>query len=191
MDIIDTLYVPTSAEWRDWLARNHDRKDHIWLVFYRKETGQPTLVYDQAVEEALCFGWIDGIKKKLDDQRYTYRFTPRRPGSNWSDVNKKRVVRLIADGRMTPAGLARVDFDPAAVDPDAPPVRRPVPDLPDDLEQALRTDARAWAAYQRLAPSHKRQYLGWVLSAKKPETRQRRMAEVIEVLSQGRELGLK
>ena len=191
MEITETLYVPTPAAWRDWLARNHDRIDHIWLVFYRKQTGQPTLTYDQAVEEALCFGWIDGIKKKIDDQRYTYRFTPRRPGSNWSDVNKKRVARLIADGRMTPAGLAVLDFDPSTVDPDAPPVRRPVPDLPDDLEQALQTDARAWAAYQRLAPSHKRQYLGWVLSARKPETRQRRMAEVIAELSQGRKLGLK
>lgn len=107
----NTVYFPTRAEWRAWLAANHATAPEIWFTFYKKHTKQPTLSYNDSVEEALCFGWIDGIEKSLDADRYALRFTPRKPKSNWSESNKQRVRRLIADGLMTPAGLAKISYN--------------------------------------------------------------------------------
>ena len=103
------FHAPDRAAWTAWLEAHHATAAEVFLVFYRKAVGKPTIGYDEAVEEALCFGWIDGIKHKLDDERYTYRFTPRRPGSVWSDSNKARVTRLAAAGKLRPPGQAAID----------------------------------------------------------------------------------
>jgi uncharacterized protein YdeI (YjbR/CyaY-like superfamily) len=111
MDIGETLYVTTPAEFRKWLMENHGKKNEIWLIQYKKATNKPSIRYVEAVEEAICFGWIDGFEKGMDAERYTTRFTPRRPKSNWTETNKERARRLISEGRMTDAGRATLPKD--------------------------------------------------------------------------------
>lgn len=108
MQIGKTLYVTSRKSWRAWLVKNHMKKKEIWLVYYRKHTGRPSIPYDVAVEEALCYGWIDSTAKKIDDRRYAQRFTPRRPGSNLSDINRARIKGLIGKGKMRRVGLDAV-----------------------------------------------------------------------------------
>jgi uncharacterized protein YdeI (YjbR/CyaY-like superfamily) len=111
MEIGDTIYVTTGDEFRQWLVKNHKDKKEIWLIQYKKATKKPSIKYVDAVEEALCFGWIDGLEKSMDAERYALRFSPRRPKSNWTNTNKDRARRLIAEGRMTPAGRATLPPD--------------------------------------------------------------------------------
>jgi uncharacterized protein YdeI (YjbR/CyaY-like superfamily) len=189
MEITITFYAPDRAAWRAWLAANGSATRELWLIFCKKHTGMPCVSYDEAVEEALCFGWIDGLMKRMDDDRYAQRFSPRKPGSSWSELNKARVRKMVAAGRMTPAGLATVTFplDPAE-DASAP---RTAPALTDDLLARLQADEAAWANFSRLAPSHRRQYVGWIMDAVKPETRLRRLEEAIARLAAGQPLGMK
>lgn len=111
MEIGETIYVTTAGEFRKWLIQNHKVKKEIWLIQYKKATKKPSIKYVDAVEEALCFGWIDGLEKSMDVERYALRFSPRRPKSNWTNANKDRARRLIAEGRMTPAGRATLPPD--------------------------------------------------------------------------------
>jgi uncharacterized protein YdeI (YjbR/CyaY-like superfamily) len=169
-------YAPDRDAWTRWLEAHHDSATEVQLVFWRKATGTPCISYDAAVEEALRFGWIDGIKRKLDDERYTFRFTPRRPDSAWSESNIRGVAALEAAGRMHPAGAAAVAHArtsgafAAAVRADQ---------LPIELGDVLRQSPAARAAYDALPPSHRRSYHRWVGEAKKPETRARRAAQAI------------
>ena len=111
MEIGETIYVTKAAEFRKWLKAHHKTKSEIWLVRYKKVTGKPSIDYVEAVEEAICFGWIDGLEKGMDSERYALRFSPRRPRSNWTETNKERARRLITEGRMTEAGLASLPPD--------------------------------------------------------------------------------
>ena len=186
------LYFSERTAWREWLAQNHDRDvGGIWLVFYRKATGQPTLDYAAAVEEALCFGWIDSIIKKLDDERYVRKFTPRKLDSAWSAANKERVGRLIPAGRMTEAGMARVEAAKRSgawrVDP-GPDV---AVEMPPDLAAALAENRQAREFFDRLPPNERRNFIAWNAVAKRSETRRRRLAETLERLAAGRRLGMK
>lgn len=108
MDVGETLYITTRDEWRGWLAQHHTQKQEVWLVFCRKGSGKPSLSYDEAVEEAICYGWIDSQIRGLDEMRFARRFTPRREGSPWSDYNRKRAVKMLRQGRMTEPGRARL-----------------------------------------------------------------------------------
>jgi uncharacterized protein YdeI (YjbR/CyaY-like superfamily) len=184
------------GEWRAWLEANHGSAPGLWLVFRKKHTGRRGLSYDEAVEEAICFGWIDGLVKRLDDERYRQRLTPRssRGATTWSESNLKRARRMIDAGLMTDAGrrllgdaLERYE---AAGEVHRPP-RADAVDLPAELRAMLEGDAAARAAFEALPPSHQRQHLGWVMDAKKTPTRARRMAEVVRVLASGSRLGLK
>jgi uncharacterized protein YdeI (YjbR/CyaY-like superfamily) len=144
------------------------------------------------VEEALCFGWIDSIIQKIDEEKYARKFNPRRPGSFWSASNKKRMEKLIGAGRMTPIGLAKYDPQaPESSSETAVKMRRAELPIPPEILQQLQCQPRAWENFQLLSPSLQRQYLSWVLSAKKIETQQKRLAEVIITLDQGKRLGLK
>jgi uncharacterized protein YdeI (YjbR/CyaY-like superfamily) len=111
MDIGETLYVTTRAEYRKWLAKYHQTKKEIWLIQYKKATKKPSIPYVDAVEEAICFGWIDGFEKSMDAERYATRFTPRRPKSNWTETNRERARRMIAAGKMTKAGRSALPLD--------------------------------------------------------------------------------
>jgi uncharacterized protein YdeI (YjbR/CyaY-like superfamily) len=185
-----TLHITGRGEWRAWLQANGGREKEIWLVFFKKHTGKPRLEYDDAVEEALCFGWIDSIVRRLDEERYAQKFTPRKPGSNWSDLNIARAKKMIAAGLMTPAGSAL--FDPGKLRrrparPKATADEKP----PAYFSAALDRDPKARAFFSGLAPSYRRLYVRWVDSAKREETRQRRLAEALATLRAGRKLGLK
>lgn len=183
------------GEWRAWLEANHDTAPGLWLVFFKKHTGRQGLTYDEAVEEAICFGWIDGTVKRLDDERYMQKLTPRSGrGTTWSESNLRRARRMIDAGLMTEAGRRRLGdalerFE-ATGEVHRPP-RADASELPAPLRAMLEGDAAARAAFEALPPSHRRQHLGWVMEAKKAETRTRRMAEVVRVLASGSRLGLK
>jgi uncharacterized protein YdeI (YjbR/CyaY-like superfamily) len=188
-----TLEPRTTARdakaWRQWLERHHASAGEVWLVFSRKHTGQACVSYDEAVEEALCFGWIDGIKKRVDEDHYTYRFSPRQPGSRWSLINRKRAEALLAAGRMAPAGLAAVEEGRKRGTWAAAKVKRP-DQMSDLLRKALATEPRATAAWEALSPSQQRLYNLFVNEAAREETRQRRAQEVIKRVLAGRRAGL-
>ncbi len=179
------------AQWRAWLDKHHAAQEAIWLIYYKKHCGKKSVRYEEAVEEALCFGWIDSKVKRLDDERYMQKYTPRKRKSNWSKSNKRRVDRLTKDGRMTQAGLdvvktAKQDGSWARLDDiEAGQV------IPDDLADALAENAPAKKFFHGLAPSYQKQYLWWLKSAKKPETRQKRLAAIVDRCEQGVKPGIK
>jgi len=183
-----TIAPRSRTLWREWLARNHDSAAEIWVIFQKKSTGRQPLSLDAAVEEALCFGWIDGLLKSQDDQTYALRFTPRRKGSGWSESNLRRVRGLIADGKMTPAGMAALDPKWQMGEPSP---RRYAQRLSPDLERSLKGDKAAWAGFLRLPPSHQRMVVAWIMEAKRESTRERRLAELAAKLRKGKSLGMK
>ena len=176
-------------EWRAWLAENHESTTEVWLVFYKQGTGVATLSYNDAVEEALCFGWVDGLKKTLDDRRYMHRLSPRKPRSKWSASNIARVSRLIASGLMTPAGQRLIDEAKESGTWKAEERPRAAPMHP-EFSAALRKNKRAATFYASLAPGYQRQYRDWVATAKRDETRTRRIAQAVEHLAAGKKPGL-
>jgi len=183
---IKTLDVGSRQEWRNWLRRHHASDSLIWLVFQRRTTVAQSISYDCAVEEALCFGWIDSIVKRLDDDRYARKFTPRKPDSKWSTINRQRYAKLKARGLLTAAGLKR---SPTGRSGDPP--RPSLSAIPSLIESELKADQRAWSNFEQLAPSYRRAYIAWIDSAKREETKQKRIREAIGLLRSGRKLGLK
>jgi uncharacterized protein YdeI (YjbR/CyaY-like superfamily) len=190
MDTSKTLYVTNRDEWRAWLTNHYESETEIWLIYYKKHTRQPRIPYDHAVEEALCFGWIDSIVKRIDDDKFAQKFTPRRDSTNWSNLNKQRVRKLIQEGRMTEAGLAKIDLAILGEEPPANQAKGDL-DIPPFVEKALRAKPSVWERFQALAPSYRKNYIRWVMDAKKQETRERRLREVVSVLEQNKKLGLK
>jgi len=178
------------AAWRAWLERNHAREKELWLVLSKKNSNEPTVTYDEAVEEALCFGWIDGIVKSIDDEKYAIRFSPRKSGSIWSESNKKRVAKMIAEGKMMAIGLAKVAEAKRNGQWDKATQREDVSNIPADLRRALQVDKQAAQNFNALAPSHKRQYIYWITEAKRAETRQRRIDETLRMLKENKRLGM-
>ncbi len=190
---ITKTFTPTGgADWRVWLEANHDKEQEIWVVYFRASSAQSGIDYESSVEEALCFGWVDSIIQKIDEERYARKFNPRRADSYWSASNKKRMEKLIASGRMTSVGLAKFNPDAAAsVSERGQQIRRGELAVPAEITQQIQANPEAWQTFQQLPPSHQRQYLSWVLSAKKVETQQKRLAEAIDTLEQGKKPGLK
>jgi uncharacterized protein YdeI (YjbR/CyaY-like superfamily) len=168
-----TVHAKDRREWRTWLAKNHDKCDEIWLVYYKKGSGKPRVPYEDAVEEALCFGWIDGKIKKIDEVCFAQRFTPRRPRSSWNETNIQRAERLIAAGKMTPAGLAAFNSKERA--------EPLVDEIPKNLEAKFRKQSTAWKNYQNFPPYYRRMTARWVADAKKEETRLGRLQKLIEL----------
>jgi uncharacterized protein YdeI (YjbR/CyaY-like superfamily) len=177
-------------DWRAWLAAHHTKAQEIWLVIRKKHTGKAGLTYVDALEEALCFGWIDGILKRIDDEKHTIRFTPRRKNSIWSEQNKKRVGKLIQEGRMTEAGLARIKEAKANGQWEKAAVREDVTVVPPELTAALARNAQARENFERLAPSYRRQFIYWVSSAKRDQTRQKRIKTTIKLVAANKRLGM-
>ena len=179
----NSIHPVTRAEWRAWLEENHDRAEGVWLITYKKATGKPRIEYEEAVEEALCYGWIDSKPNKLDDERSLLWFAPRKPGTGWSRPNKERAARLIAAGLMAPAGLAKIEAakaDGSWYTLDAVEAL----EIPADLDQALAANPPAghyWDAFPR---SVKRGILEWIANAKRPETRARRVEETVRLAAE-------
>ncbi len=188
MKLSNLLHVVTRDEWREWLAKHYAAETEIWLVFYKKQSGKPRLAYEDAVEEALCFGWIDSLLQRIDDEKYAQKFTPRHLDSKWSVSNRKRIAKLIREGRMTPMGLAKVTYPhPERFEP---PEKKPEPTLPRALKEQLKANAKAWKNFENMAPSYRRLCIRWITDAKKPETMARRMQEAIGRLERNEKLGL-
>jgi len=183
---LKTLEVRSCEEWQKWLAEHHDVESEVWVVFYKHRTGRPSIGYDDAVNEAMCFGWIDSLIKRLDDERYVRKFTPRKPDSRWSTANRKRYAQLKASGRLMPAGLSRAPTDRSG---DAP--RPSSSNVPHYIQEALRKRPIALNYFESLSPSYRRMYISWIDSAKRQETRMRRLQEAISLLAAGKKLGLK
>ena len=183
---IRALEVQDRQEWRDWLQEHHNSDSEIWLVFHKRHTGVECISYDDAVEEALCFGWIDSLVKRLDEARYARKFTPRTPDSRWSTINRRRYEQMKARGLLAAPGLERA---PTSRSYDAP--RFNVALVPSYIERRLKASRRAWAYFEQLAPSYRRAYVGWIDSAKRKETKEKRLREAIRLLAAGKKLGLK
>ena len=179
------LDLRTRAQWRRWLAKNHASSPGIWLVRYKQHTHVESIPYEDLINEALCFGWVDSLVKRLDDSRYAIKVTPRKPTSKWSDINRKRWKQLEAAGLLAAPGRA------AAPTANTYAPRPGIPELPAYFAKALKTNPEAWRNFQALAPTHRRNFVVWVHLAKRPETRERRIRESIQLLSAGEKLGLK
>jgi uncharacterized protein YdeI (YjbR/CyaY-like superfamily) len=179
-------FFRTAAEFRTWLEKNHARVDELTLGFYKQTSARTGISYKEAVDEALCFGWIDGVRRTLDGERYTGRFTPRRPRSNWSRVNIKRVAELEAAGRMAAPGReAFARLDPRRTGVYSFEAQRERAQLGPDLEARFRANARAWAFFESRPPWYQRTSIWWIAAAKKEETRLRRLAVLIECSARG------
>lgn len=177
---MDTYYARDRDEWRAWLQEHHARAKEIWLIYYRKATGKPRVSYNAAVEEALCFGWIDSQQKGIDDERFAQRFSPRKPRSNWSETNKVRLRNLIAAGKMTPAGLA-VAKGVILDEPFA---------IPPDIETALKQDSQTWRHFQGFSEDYRRIRVAFVESARnRPEEFGKRLANLVKMTASNKTFG--
>jgi uncharacterized protein YdeI (YjbR/CyaY-like superfamily) len=179
------VYFESRAALRKWFASNHAKQRELWIGFYKKHTGKPTVTYPEAVDEALCVGWIDGVRKRVDDKRYTNRFTPRQPGSYWSAINTTRAAELRAQGLMKRPGLAafeardrektqRYSFE------------RETASLSPAHQRLFKANEDAWAFFERQPPSYRRTLTWWVVSAAKEETRLKRLQKLIEMSAAAR-----
>ena len=177
--------VRTRGEWRAWLEKHHASSPGVWLVFYKAHTGVKSIVYEDSIREALCFGWVDSLIKRVDRDRYALKFTPRSRTSKWSDSTRKRWAELSAAGLLAAAGVA------AAPTANRYGPRPTVPELPAYIAKAFRADPKGWSTFRQLAPSHRRQFVVWIHTAKRADTRERRIREAIGLLNRGKTLGLK
>jgi uncharacterized protein YdeI (YjbR/CyaY-like superfamily) len=180
-----TLDLRSRREWRAWLTEHHASSQGVWLVFHKRHTGVESIPNEDAVREALCFGWIDSLVKRLDEDRYALKVTPRRTTSKWSDLNRRRWAELKAAGLLTAAGLAAAPTSQTY----AP--RPSVPELPSYIATALKANPEAWKFFRELAPTDRRQFVVWIHIAKRPETRENRIRESIRLLAARKRLGLK
>ena len=187
-----TLELHDRKEWRDWLKENHASVDEIWLVFYKAAAGKPGIQYSEALDEALCYGWVDSLIKGINERKYARKFTPRKDESKWSLVNKKRVEALIQDGLMTEHGLRKVEAAHRSGRWDAAAQRADLDySMPEEFSQALREDPRAAETYNNLSMTHQKEFLRWIITARRVETRKKRIDEAIQLLREGRKLGLR
>ena len=177
------VHPKTRDAWRQWLATNHATSGGVWFVYFKRTTGKPRVEYSEAVEEALCFGWIDSKSEQIDDQRTKMMFTPRNPKSGWSKLNKQRVKRLIEDGRMTEAGLATIKTAKrngtwTALD------AIEALEVPPDLAKALAANKKAKTHFDAFSPSSKKIILLWIQNAKRQKTRDKRVAETVRLAAE-------
>ena len=180
---ISTFYPPTQQAWRQWLEENHQSAQAVWLLFYKKKANIPTISWSEAVDEALCFGWIDSKSKPLDDDKFIQFFSRRKPKSTWSKINKEKINQLASEGRMTPAGWACIEI---AKQNGSWTILDEVEELivPADLDVALDDKPGAKDYFLSLSKSVKKSLLYWIVSAKRPETRQNRINDIVEKSAQ-------
>lgn len=186
MKIGKMLYVTTRRQWRRWLYKYHKTEPEIWLVYYRKETGKPRIAYDDAVLEALAYGWIDSIEKKIDEARFAQRFSPRRSTSSLSQMNRERIAELIKQGKMTKAGLRAIAhvYDPKRNEPDKF-------DTPPGILKALKANKQAWKNFQRMPASYQRIRVAYIESRKRHSTGMymKALSHFVKMTAQNKRIG--
>ncbi|MCK3683663.1 YdeI/OmpD-associated family protein [Maribellus sp. YY47] len=187
-----TMFFETSEQWESWLEQNHDTETELWLVYLKKHTDVPGISYEESVQSALCWGWIDGLVKKLDEDRYARKFTPRKENSVWSESNKKRVAALLKEGKIKPVGLKKIEA--AQQNGNWAKINTP-PEIdltiPQELKEEFEKHTTAAEYFNGLSKRHQKEYLLWIKTAKRPETRTRRVKQSIELLLEKKNLGLK
>jgi uncharacterized protein YdeI (YjbR/CyaY-like superfamily) len=186
---METMFFPTPTEFREWLERHHDTSRELLVGYYKKGSNRPSMTWPESVDVALCFGWIDGVRKGIDDERYTIRFTPRTTRSTWSLVNIKRAEELIELGLMHPAGLTAFEARPDDRSAIYSYEQRRSATLDPSYEQQFRHSGKAWELFQSKPPSYRRAAIHWVMSAKREETRKRRLATLIDETARGGTVG--
>jgi uncharacterized protein YdeI (YjbR/CyaY-like superfamily) len=186
---MDPTFFATPAAWRAWLARHHATAAELWVGFYKRGSGRPSITWPESVDQALCYGWIDGVRRSLGPESYAIRFTPRRPGSTWSKVNLQRVGELEALGLMQPAGQAAHAARTAAKSGIYAYEQRDQARLTPEQEREFKRNRKAWAYFQAEAPWYRRTATYWVISAKRAETRAKRLATLIADSATGRRIG--
>jgi uncharacterized protein YdeI (YjbR/CyaY-like superfamily) len=188
-DMPEPTFFASQSEFRQWLEKNHDTAKELWVGYYKKGTGLPSLTWPESVDEALCFGWIDGVRKRIDDTSYTNRFTPRKPASAWSAVNVKRAQELTDLGLMHEAGRKafekREDKKTSLYSYE----NRPA-ELPEEYAKVFRANKKAWEFFQSQSPSYRRTCIWWVVSAKQEQTRQKRLTTLIADSEKGEKTGI-
>lgn len=185
MELGETLYLTDRKQWRSWLARNHDKEKEIWLIYYRKSSGKKRIPYNAAVEEALCYGWIDSIIKGIDEEKYAQRFTPRKPKSSLSEANKERIRSLIGQKKMTSSGLTAIQhvFDE--------PMKNTRLKIAVDILIALKEDKRTWQNFQKFPESYKRIRIGWIEGARaRPELLRKRLGFFLKMTAKNKRYGM-
>lgn len=187
----EELHFVDRNEWRAWLSRNYASKKGVWLIYFKKHTGKPSIPYDDSVEEALCFGWIDGIIKRVDDEKCARKFMSRKGRSRWSESNKKRAEKMIREGKMTEVGMAKIEEAKKNGEWFESHVRPKELVVPAFIEEALRKNRKAHENFNGLATGYRKLYVAWISSAKREETRKKRIAEAIGLLEKNEKLGLK
>ncbi len=180
MRLEDALLFHDRNEWRAWLKKNHRTCQEVWLLHYKKQLRTQSINHIEAVEEALCFGWIDSKLKKIDEERFILKYSPRKPKSIWSRINKEKAEAMIRSGKMTKEGLKKIEEAKKQKVWDAAYTSRIKERMPSDLKQALQKDDVAWDNFQQFANSYRNMYCGWVKAAKTTETRQKRITEVVK-----------
>jgi len=183
-------FFTTPSKFRAWLAKNHARALQLWVGFYKKASGRPSITWPESVDQALCFGWIDGLRKSVDDTSYMIRFSPRRPGSTWSAINIRRAKELIALGQMTPAGLRAFEKRTPEKSANYSYKQRRNARLSTAQKKQFRANRKAWEFFRAQPPSYQRLTAFWVTSAKKEETRAKRLTKLIGDSAAGRAIGL-
>lgn len=191
MEMKNRLVFADRTGWREWLQSHYASENEAWLVYYKKSTGQLSIDYESSVEEALCFGWIDSIIKNIDEVSHARKFTPRTNTAKWSESNKQRVRKLVSEGRMTPAGIEKVTFSVEEEEMSTQHPSRPVFEFSVEMVDVFQANPAAWGFFNKLPPSEQRNVTGWIMSAKKNETRLRRLNEAMMVFARGQHLGLK
>ena len=185
IDEMDDFHPETRDNWRRWMQANHDSSPGIWFIFFKKHTGKPRVIYDESVEEALCFGWIDSLGRKLDEDRSKLLFTPRKPNSVWSKPNKERVARMISARLMTEYGLAKIDAAKKDGSWDALNASDNL-EIPDDLGKALVNNKEASENFNGFSDSSKKNILYWLGTAKRDETRKARIDKIVTMTNLGK-----
>ncbi len=180
-------FFATQYDFRNWLKDNHDKAEAVWVGYYKKASGKPSMTWSESVDQAICYGWIDGIRKSIDDISYKIRFTPRKPGSVWSAVNIRKVEELTKNGLMQPAGIAA--YDKRSVEKSKIySYEQKNASLPEAYEAKIKANKNAWTFFRALAPSYKKASIWYVVSAKKEETRLRRLDILIESSENGEKI---
>jgi uncharacterized protein YdeI (YjbR/CyaY-like superfamily) len=187
---MDVLFFPTPADFRDWLDKNHQTETELWVGFYKKASKKQSITWPESVDQALCYGWIDGLRKSIDKESYKIRFTPRRPTSIWSDVNIGRIEFLTKEGLMKPAGIAAWEKRKDAKSGVYSYEQKGKIALAPEYEAQIRNNPKAWTFFQNLAPSYKKSTIRWIMSAKREETRQKRVEITIESSAEGLKIPL-
>jgi uncharacterized protein YdeI (YjbR/CyaY-like superfamily) len=186
--VANPTYFASAAAFRRWLETNADRATELLVGFYKVGAGRPSMTWSESVDEALCFGWIDGVRKRIDDTRYTIRFTPRRPASIWSAINISKVEKLQAAGRMTPAGARAFEQRTEARSVVYAYEQTATTSLGDEELREFKRNATAWRYFEATPPSYRKVVLHWICSARKPETRRKRFDRLFEACAAGRRL---